>query len=226
MSEFLAIPKEKEEKIQELEALVGKLETCTVKTRELEREVEQLLFKSGLVKQGSIDSLISELIGMDASSDSHLSYRLRALAFRREPISILTVLRTLERRAEEVERLVGLAKNLRIPSLPPFKLSRKLEGEAEILREPLRLEMAKLREMNLYIYSRRGPALTIQYEGGSGVEEKTVDEVWTLFLKLLEEAKGLIEEAIQRFEEYSLRLAELRDRILQSHPREILMQDL
>jgi hypothetical protein len=223
MSELLAIPKEKEEKIRELEALAEKLERCTVKTRELEREVEQLLFKSGLVKQDSIDSLISELIGVD--DESRLSYRLRALAFRSE-LSILTFLRALERKAEEIQRLMDLAKNLGIPSLPPFKLSRKLEGEAEILRKPLRLERVKLRGMNLYIYSRRCPALTIQYEGGSGVEEKTVDEVWTLFLKLLEEAKGLIEEAIKRFEEYSLRLAELRDRILQSHPREILMQDL
>lgn len=224
MSELLVIPKEKEEKIRELEALVEKLERCTVKTRELEREVEQLLFKSGLVKQDSIDSLISELIGVD--DEPRLSYRLHTLAFRRGPISILTFLRALERKAEEIQRLMDLAKNLGIPSLPPFKLSRKLEGEAEILREPLRLERVKLRGMNLYIYSRRCPALTIQYEGGSGVEEKTVDEVWTLFLRLLEEAKGLIEEAIQRFEEYSLRLAELRDRILQSHPREILMQDL
>jgi hypothetical protein len=107
-----------------------------------------------------------------------------------------------------------------------MKFSRQLEGEAEILRESLRLERVKLKEMNLYIYSRRGPALTVQYEGGTGVEEKTVDEVWTLFLQLLEEAKGLMEEAIKRFEEYSLRLVELRDRILQSHPREILMHDL
>jgi hypothetical protein len=224
MSEILVIPKEKEEKIQELEALVEKLERCTVKTKELEREVERLFLKSGLVKQDSIDSLIHELLGVDASGD--LSYRLRNLAFRREPISILTVLRTLERKAEEIEGLADLAKNLRIPDPPPMKFSRQLEGEAEILRESLRLERVKLKEMNLYIYSRRGPALTVQYEGGTGVEEKTVDEVWTLFLQLLEEAKGLMEEAIKRFEEYSLRLVELRDRILQSHPREILMHDL
>jgi hypothetical protein len=224
MSELLAIPKEKEEKIRELEALAEKLERCTVKTRELEREVEQLLLKSGLVKQDSIDSLIFELIGVD--DESRLSYRLHTLAFRRGPISILTVLRTLERKAEEIEGLTDLAKNLRIPDPPPMKFSRQLEGEAEILRESLHLERVKLKEMNLYIYSRRGPALTVQYEGRTGVEEKTVDEVWTLFLQLLEEAKGLMEEAIKRFEEYSLRLVELRDRILQSHQREILMHDL
>jgi len=235
MSELLEVFRRETGRFREFREALERLKVEVRRSRELERELAELIEK---VKGEELKIVWSAPFEILTGEEPNPSWSLGELVIKlrcrwSERPNPLEILRRMRRRAARLRKAIELAEALELPEPPSPTFSRALDLEAEF---PLEDGLRRVRVVGIRLGEtpfppdatlHPDPGVWVIFELGGEKRRKIEEPSDLLFLlPICGQVIELLKEATRRYEEYNRGLEAFKKRFSSEHSRKILMASL